>query len=633
MNSHIASVMAVYEGVFVDANHTWPHSIKFFEKDLSYLRRACQTRGLSFFTMTLPAFGKVIEKSLEEGYFLAELVPQGIPMIKKRPELFGNLYMKLFDEDGILRVDLDVNALSFLRQFCYLAKKLRVECSPSTIKDTLDEFFNIEASLPSPHYQTWDSDIPIWTERKGHPLWGVRKVESDQPCLSGMDVDSPCNLPWHDLRALARRIISEIGLPLWWELAPKHGPGAVSDGKTAWKSKYDFPFWPRKLAYWFPFDWYGSGLLEPTFHPSDREPYSKLVAVPKDQRGPRLICAEPIAHQWMQQSIWSWLEERVERTTIGRSLTFRSQERSRNGALQSSLTRNTCTVDLSSASDRVSCRLVEYIFQGSEILDGLHAVRTRAMSQEISRVHPRVTKLKKFTTQGSSLTFPVQSIIFTILSVFALRVSEGRTDDWFSWKEDFDRVIVYGDDLIVPSHAYEDLKLVLHECGLKVNSTKSFVKGFFRESCGMDAYMGIDITPKYLLETYTGTPESTESLMECANNFHFGGYWHAALSVISLIPQQEVKLMPVVSDSSGHLGLRSYTGNSFSHLLSRWNGELQVIEYSVLRMTSKVTKVHGRDEVRLSQFFFEDPDPELPWSSGQAGRVRRGKRRTWASLN
>ncbi len=61
-----------------------------------------------------------------------------------------------------------------------------------------------------------------------------------------------------------------------------------------------------------------------------------------------------------------------------------------------------------------------------------------------------------------------------------------------------DSVYVYGDDIIIPTDAVPFATKYLHLFGLKVNSHKSFSKGNFRESCGTDAYGGVDITPVYI---------------------------------------------------------------------------------------------------------------------------------------
>jgi hypothetical protein len=55
-------------------------------------------------------------------------------------------------------------------------------------------------------------------------------------------------------------------------------------------------------------------------------------------------------------------------------------------------------------------------------------------------------------------------------------------------------VYVYGDDLILPSRHAKRVIAALHGLGLRVNVKKSFIHGHFRESCGVDAYHGVDAT-------------------------------------------------------------------------------------------------------------------------------------------
>lgn len=616
MNSHQATVMAVYEGIISDAIATWPESTKSFGKDLSYLRRAMEQRGLPFFTITLPSLGKVLDRSLAKGSFLTEGVPQGIPLLQKRPELFGDLYLKVFHDSGSLRLDFDVNAVAFLRQFCYCCKKLRLQCKPHYVEQTLQEFFDIEQSLPPSYEKTWDDDIPEWRPIKGHPLGEY------QPTILADEVP----IDWDQFRKLCGIVISSLGTAPFWELEMKHGPGVVSEQSEV-VSKYDFPNWPQKLGSYFPYDWFATGRLDGPFNYSEVEYPSRLIAVPKTQKGPRLICAEPTAHQWVQQGIWKWLDKASRSTLLGHSIRFRDQEISRERALEASIDGSLCTIDLSAASDRLSTRLVQYVFQGSPILDLLHACRSRYLTQTLSDNHPRTITLRKFAPMGSATTFPIQSIVFTLLAVFGKKISEETQYklDPRTLEDDFRAVTVFGDDIIAPNNAYSAITRLLTECGLKVNSDKSFHEGFFRESCGMDAFCGSDVTPAYILDAYDGSPPSMATIVETANNFHKRGYWNAAQSVVNCLPHKERKLLAVLGSEGGCLGLFSFCGRNLDHLQRRWNESYHRWERTVLTVTSSVTKVQGRDWSSLTQYFTERPHPEILWKSGQVSRVKLRK--------
>jgi len=587
----------------VDAAIRWPDIRSSMDMDLSYLRRASKERGLAFFTLTLPDYGQWLDESLDRGSFADySMIPRGIPLYRGRPRLFWGILMKVFSTDGVLRSEADPEAVLFLRTLTQGAKKLELPIGSKTLRKTLKEFFNVETHLPPSHPDTWDSDIPSWAIRLGHPLYGEAR-EQDNQYSFGFPAVGDFRVPWDALRLLCRRVTSELGTPNWWNLRSKHGPGAVSE--RGWETKYDFPNWPRKLGLWFPYEWFGSGSLDPESFPADVDPPSRLVAVPKTQKGPRLICCEPIANQWMQQGIWRWLRRRIPKTTLGRSISFESQERQREWALSASHNRLRATLDLSAASDRLSTRLVEYVFQGSELLDGFHASRTRAMEQTLSDEFPKLTKLRKFATMGSALTFPVESIVFTILCVFAMRLYEGREYDFRNWKADFDRVRVFGDDIIVPNHVYGITKFVLHECGLLVNTRKSFKGVSFRESCGMDAFRGVDVTPARYRKPYDGSPASTAALIEYSNNLFKKGMWNASEQVLGQLPVSQRKLLAVSGPDEGNLGLYSYCGSNVSHLRKRWDRDLQRDYVRRFSLLAKTRTTDGSGNSRLSRYFFE----------------------------
>lgn len=285
-----------------------------------------------------------------------------------------------------------------------------------------------------------------------------------------------------------------------------------------------------------------------------------------------------------------------------------------------------CTIDLSSASDRISTQLVEYLFQGSNLLDAMHACRTRTLTQNMTKRHPGKVVIRKFSTMGSALTFPIQSIVFLILSAWGYTLSERDKGNKVTVREALSRVTVYGDDIIAPNTAYNAIKRVLHACGLKVNDAKSFAGNNFRESCGMYAFRGVCITPAYYLEPYDGSPDSLTATIECSNNFHKFGCWTAAKIVADQIPPEELKKLPVIGlkrhDVSGELvgvgglGLVSFCGHGDHLLKKRWCRDLQAAYQMVLSVVSKPRVTKGSGESALTQYFTEKPDPRHIWESG-----------------
>lgn len=294
MKSHLPKVVSLYEGILKDAAAYWPCSTTSFEKDLSYLRRAGEKRGLPFFTVVLPSMCKVLDRALSDGFLPTEGLPQGYPTRRKRPELFRDLYDRIFTDSGLLRSDACIDAVFVLRTLLSVMKKFRMQCPSSALEASLDDFFSIEAELPPSYLNTWDDEIPIWKSREGHPLWGL-----SHPSIMVGELNE-----WRSFRHFVRKCIISLGPLPYWELRSKHGPGAVSEKFSG--SKYDFLNWPRKLGGYFPYDWFAVGRLTDDCDFSEVEYPSRLIAVPKTQKSPRLICAEPIAHQWMQQSVWDF---------------------------------------------------------------------------------------------------------------------------------------------------------------------------------------------------------------------------------------------------------------------------------------------------------------------------------------
>lgn len=644
MKSELTEVVGLYDSIFKDlvARH---HSIHTeLRRDLSRLRDAGLRSGLPLYTIVLPSLDKFLLRSLDKGV----LEPVRPPLlgakskVDLRPKFLYGLWVRIFERDGTLRADVDITSIAELHQVFLAAKKLRVDCEERYVKKTISDFVSIERHLPTSWNQTWDDDHPVWVPRTGHPIWGSSQSDPGSNTLFDSDSlqDHRLQFDWESLRRFTAKVVSQFGELDVWSLRPKHGPGAISDKSS--HTKYDLLHWTKRLDAVFPYDWFGAPNPEFLDYFQYREFPSRLYAVPKTQSGPRLIAAEPTAHQWIQGGIQRWLEERVQRSVLRHSIDFGRQDLSKDLALRGSSHGRLATIDLSSASDRLTTRLVEYVFQSNRsLLDALHACRTRVC--EVSE--GELILLRKFSTQGSACTFPVQTIVFSILSAWACAQVDEHKD--LSLDGIFNLVRVFGDDIIIPSNVYPVLVPLLEELCLKVNESKSFVHGLFRESCGMDAYAGVDVTPAYYRQVYGPAPTSLKSVVECSNNFYMKGWWHTADYLLKTVPAEERVKLPTVAPDSGAFGVISYSGSDLGHLRRRWNDKLQRFEVKVIDVKNSLQKTKHQGHGGLLQFFSEFPDvselyrthprlalekrPEF-YDSGEVSGLRSSKTTRWVAI-
>lgn len=207
-------------------------------------------------------------------------------------------------------------------------------------------------------------------------------------------------------------------------------------------------------------------------------------------------------------------------------------------AIQSSGHGYYCTLDLSAASDRLSYKLVEALFPESwfALLVGCRSKRTR-MPDGSS------LELRKYGSMGNATTFPVQSLIYwALLTALLVELKAGTTSECAS------NVYAYGDDIILPSTYARDAIALLTDVGLKVNESKSFVNGSFRESCGAHAYHGVSCKPTYL-RTTSRTGPGLVSMCACANSLLRAGWKTPAERLFKYIEDTVEMRLPVVGES------------------------------------------------------------------------------------
>ena len=420
----------------------------------------------------------------------------------------------------------------------------------------------------------------------------------------------------------------------------RHGPGAVSEyrGPT---NKYCWTNWSDNLESEYPIADYGFHNLSSwadRIHSgpdiSSEELCSRLLCVPKTYSKPRIIAAEPSANQWCQQNIRHYFDERAASSWINDFVRFHDQSLNQSLCVVGSRDGTLATIDLSAASDRVTCHAVGQMFRANpKLLNCLAASRTQSVSQSVTQKVPGVIRLRKFSTMGNACTFPVESLIFLSAALAATLVSRGIRSNRESYREITSnlagQVAVYGDDIIVPVDSRELLIEALEILDFKVNANKSYWSGNFRESCGVDAFQGTRVTPAYWRTFNDGKPESLASTVASRNNFHRLFLLHAASRLASTIRKD----IPTVSMGSGVFGLKSFAGPDLRGFKLRGNEDLQRTEVLVASLIGKQTRTPIENDSALLQFFTEDPDPFTKWESGVPQRPEKKIRLRWVALS
>ena len=202
-----------------------------------------------------------------------------------------------------------------------------------------------------------------------------------------------------------------------------------------------------------------------------------LFTVPKNAMIDRVACKEPDLNMFAQKAYGNFIRKRLKRVSID----LNDQRPNQRYACEGALTGSFATIDLSSASDTVTTRLVARLLPPSWFVD-LDALRC-----EFTCIDGVWHENQMFSSMGNGFTFELETLIFWAIAS-AVKYHFGVAG----------RVVVYGDDIIVPSSVAQVLVTFLSYCGFKVNTKKSFWEGPFRESCGGHYYNGLDITPFYV---------------------------------------------------------------------------------------------------------------------------------------
>lgn len=616
MKSQMKTMLRIWRAASFDAALACALPYRRVERDYRSVQRIALTRGQGLFVFDLPSLDEHLLFILEHGYSRFQ-GPLTARKSKKdlRPKFLWDFWSQVIDEAGVLKSDASADAILAIRQLTKGLSKLEVECTVPRLEKSIEEFHAIEDEIQV-FNESWDSDeIELSSDTSLSRAYSVSLLPfgpKDRKSREG-----------YAFASFARRfdkvagiLVSQLGSfdSMSEDSAEtgyfKHGPGAVSN-LNGRGYKYLFPFWSDKLEGIFPFDWCSGSPLGSYPSSSDEQP-GRLLAVPKTAKGPRLIASEPLEHQWCQQKIATWLAYRYDRTLTGRFIALRDQSLSQRLVASASQDHSLSTIDLSSASDRVATWHIETMFRvNPDLIRAMHAVRTRRLEDGV--LGKGISSLKKFTTMGSALTFPVQSIFFLVVAIASCGASTIREIDALVGK-----VRVFGDDIIVPKAAYAELVTNLTHLGLKVNQKKSFSNGAFRESCGADYWNGYNVTPVKPKVIFPDTANDVQAILDSSNNFHMRGYWRTAEAFAKLLPKA-ISQGPVTRVDSYHSfltngknrktydnvvvpALHSFcSGNLYRK--TRWSNTLHRMEFLMTTLKSVVKKETQDHSASLREFF------------------------------
>lgn len=407
---------------------------------------------------------------------------------------------------------------------------------------------------------------------------------------------------WRLVRGNIGRILSRIPINAFRDSIPQHGPGAVFPSSKPWlKSRFTTDYASIRCFYPWDTTFQGVFLDSPDEGPivEATDIVCRMTAVPKDSRGPRLICVHPKEAIWIQQSQRIVLESAISKhpLTSGR-INFTDQSVNGNLAISASLTKRYCTLDLKEASDRLSDKLVRYLLGSfSDLLSCSRASHVQLLSG-------RTVKLRKWAPMGNCLTFPVESLIFwgIVHTAICTQASANYAD-----------VYVFGDDIIFPSVMYDVVLPRLVSAGLVPNASKTFKNGSFRESCGVDAFSGFYITP---LRTKVGqcrTYAEAESLCNLARRAQLEGFRELPSYIYSLVDywlrvtvkRKGLCLLPC--NNADAQGIYEYKDVTTDRMISdfsevrgdnfgpnvRWNSSLHRFECRILQVRASVRKARS----------------------------------------
>lgn len=575
-------------------------------RDVQRINERFRHEGMSFLTITLPDFCQDFFQGLEEGWVTSDLFRGW----KKRlclPAFMQGFTSLCFDARTGRRFDEPhIHAIRSVRQVGLFLKKIKLDCTEERTAKALNQYIQTDSEL-----------------------FGI--------------TSSVPRVLLEEYRRVARMVTGTVFHDVidLDEIVPHHGPGSTAE-KCTGNDKYRFlcafhdrlrPWFDESIFFNSEESFYLSGVEIPVLSEAEESPV-RVTTVPKTQKSPRIIAMEPVIMQMVQQGLKDYVVRRIETSPItGGHVNFKDQSVNRTLAQRASRSLSNATLDLSEASDRVSNDLVKILFEvNGELNDMIQSCRsTHALLPNGQKL-----KLNKFASMGSALCFPVEALFFFVLLILNGLRHSALPPTLRNILHVSKRYYVYGDDIICPVDEVESIFTLFATFGCKVSKTKSFFKGSFRESCGMDAYGGVDITPVYMRNSIPSRRRDVGALVSCvatANQLHSIGFTETALSLKDSVELVLGKLPSVESTCAG-------IGWSFGEYVSKRRTSpnyqrLEVQTFSVVPLKKEDT-IDGYSALSKTMLLGRIPkkDGDEPLDSQLERTVRRGAltlKRRWVT--
>ena len=491
-----------------------------------------EDEGLSFLTITLANFGSDFQKSLDQG-FVDRTLFQGFSWKAGLPKFLSGFLGRVFDSgDGRLLDDPEIDAIFAIRQLTLMMAKVHIECTERRTNMAIRGYIECEKEMKN-HDSTFAETGYSSFMRTGVALFG--------------DLLSSCDLRVHNE-----------------EWMPKHGPGSTAE-RILGNEKFRQTEWTWRLERFFPSlvcltpGWKYFESLERVrlLEPGQERPV-RVITVPKTLKTPRIIAIEPTCMQYAQQALLEvFLDELRRDRLLSKIMYFDDQTPNQRLALKGSSEGSLATLDLSEASDRVSNQHVRALLAGfPDFAGAVDACRSRKADVP----GHGIIRLSKFASMGSALCFPFEAMVFTTIIFQAIAEQLNRRLTRELVEQFVGQVVVYGDDIIVPVDFVSAVVARLETFGFKVNGSKSFWTGKFRESCGRDYYDGNDVSIVRVREKLpTRLEHATEviSTVSLRNQLYQLGLWKTCQWLDDRLDKVLKGRYPIVDSTSAVLGRHS----------------------------------------------------------------------------